>query len=201
MAIVARIQLGSSFRRVQLPQPKDGGASAAYEHIYHELILVKDGGPDHGLPPDRPGLPTVGVPDFPDNALPNAPSVPNHDLPKPGYGWPGCSGGTPDNSLPRPERPADPDYGLGAERPSTGPVLPGRPVDPGYGIAEGHPDQGLPPVGDGKPPTLPGTPGQPLPTPPPVAGHPFPGDQPGDKPPTIPPLVPDNPLPPAPEQG
>lgn len=188
MSIVARIQLGSSFRRVQLPQPKDGGASAAYEHIYHELILVKDGGPDHGLPPDRPGLPSVGVPDFPNNALPSAPGLPNHDLPKPGYGWPGCSGDAPDNSLPRPERPADPDYGMELPKP---PTLPGTP------------DQGLP---SAPPTTWPGTPDQSLPTPPPVAGNPLPEPPPTVGDPTFPtqglptpPLVPDNSLPPAPE--
>lgn len=124
MAITKRIQLGSSVRRVKPPKPIPGADPLiAYEHIYHELILVAPGGPDNGLPPSQPGLPEVGVPGFPDNSLPgDQPSVDN-SLPPFGTGWPGCPGV--DNSLPRP--PATIDNALPEPPPEVSNPLPEPP--------------------------------------------------------------------------
>lgn len=109
MAIVSRVQLGSSVRRVKPPKPIPGvDPVIAYEHIYHELIYVVPGGPDQGLPPETPGVPEVGVPSFPDNALPDAPGIPDNSLPAlPVGGWPGCPGHEVDNSLPVPPASVD----------------------------------------------------------------------------------------------
>lgn len=147
MAIVKRIQLGSSVRRVQPPKPIPGvDPVVAYEHIYHELVYVTPGGADQGLPPIEPGKPEIGVPSFPDNALPgDQPSIDN-DLPRPDLGgWPGCPGHV-DNTLPSP--PAWVDNTL----PSGGTIdnsLPGAPPEV-WGGAPATPDNTLPPTAQPK---------------------------------------------------
>ena len=55
----------------------------------------------------------------------------------------------PDHTLPKPEQPVDPGYGISIDRPTHPIVLPlppDAPVDPGYGIDINapYPDQGLP---------------------------------------------------------
>ena len=55
----------------------------------------------------------------------------------------------PDHTLPTPQPPVDPGYGIPIERPEHPiwyPLPPGAPVDPEYGVPEDgpHPDQGLP---------------------------------------------------------
>lgn len=91
------------------------------------------------------------------------------------------SRGRPDQGLPKPEHPVDPDWGIEVSPPEIDnelppepppglwppltPEHPWRPVDPGWG--QGRP---LPPVvggGPARPPVQPGHPGQPLPGEPP----------------------------------
>lgn len=151
MAIVKRIQLGSSVRRVQPPKPVPGvDPVVAYEHLYHELIFVREGEPDNGLPPVQPGLPEVGVPGFPDNALPGDQPGIDNDLPRPGFGWAGCSGGSVDNTLPTPPPLVDnslPDGGsIDNSLPGAPPVV--NPPLPDQGLPGGPPpiaDNDLPP--------------------------------------------------------
>ena len=105
MAIVKRVSLGSSVRRVKPPKPIPGvDPVIAYEHLYHEIVFVRAGGAENGLPPVGPA---VGVPEFPDNALPgDQPSIDNA-LPEFSRGWPGCP--SIDNSLPGPDYDVDHD--------------------------------------------------------------------------------------------
>lgn len=57
----------------------------------------------------------------------------------PDQGLPGDQPGI-DNTLPGRDRPVDPGFGVGSERPSTGPIRPGTPTDPDFGVdAPGRP--------------------------------------------------------------